>query len=383
LSRMLFVLTLAVGCGGTDDTDAHTDEPDACADLGAMAQAWVDQEQVARNLPGLALGIETAECGSIVVTSGNAVIDPAEPLTPDHAMGFGSVSKTFTGAAVMLLAEEGALSLDDPLSKYDAGWVWADQITVRHLLGHRSGLRDYFGWPGCYPDRMTVENTPEDLLGCVRAYPPSFTPGSEYAYSSTNYVLLGTIVEEVTGQPLHDAVRSRVLQPAGLQHSGWLTDDPPRWSARARSYFGEDDVTDEWSPTYAWGAGDVYGTPGDQLLWVRELIVGDLLSADSRAAMQEYQDPQGGPEKMGLGVIEREVFDGDVKIATLHGHNGRWDASTESWHIPEWDAAFVLMMNERVDTTGGDTIPQAWIQLPDFMTVDAVIALEPWFAARR
>lgn len=379
MHRMSLVVLLAAGCPGPGDTDP----PDACEALGTLAQSVVDQQRADRNLPGLALGIETAECGPLVVTSGVAVVEPAADLTPEHAMSIGSVTKTFTATAVMLLVEEGAISLDDPLSGWDPGFIWADQITVRHLLGHRSGLRDYFGAAGCYPERMTMENTPDDLLGCVRAYPPDFTPGSEYAYSSTNYVLLGGLVETVTGELLHDVVRERVLDPAGLQRTGWLTDDPSPWTARAHAYFGDEDVTDEWNSTYVWGAGDLYGTPGDQLAWARELVSGDVLSADSHAAMQAFADPQGGPEKMGLGVIEREVYDGDVKIATLRGHNGRWDASTETWYIPEWDAAFVLMMNERVDETGGDAIPQAWIQLADFMTIDAVIALEPWFAEHR
>ncbi|MBW2529558.1 MAG: beta-lactamase family protein [Deltaproteobacteria bacterium] len=349
----------------------------------AKAGALIDAERQSSELPGLELGIETPRCGARYALSGYAVIEPAELLTPEHAMSVGSTSKSFAAAALMRLAEQGTLSVDDPLSTWDPDWPQADEITVRHLLGHRSGIPDYFGAAGCYPDRMTQDNTPEDLLSCVRGEPLLFQPGEHYAYSNTNYVLVGKVIEAVSGQNAHEAIRSLVLGPAGLESTGYDTDSPPPWARAAHVYFGDDDVTGEWSSSYAWTAGDLVSNAPDLLRWLRVVLYGDLLSGESRSAMQTFLDGEGDTSgDYGLGLLERQVKDAEGRlVATLRGHGGRWVASDEPYFAVEWDAALVLMLNERVNTTGSHVPPAAYIGLPNEMMDRLVVELAPWFEA--
>ena len=147
---------------------------------------------------------------------GSARLDPDTPAAPTMRYSIGSISKQFTAAAILLLAEEGKLSLDDPVSKYVSGLTSGNQITIRQLLSHTSGYQDY--WPQDYvPPMMLQPISADEIMDRWARKPLDFEPGTKWQYSNTNYVIAGAIVEKVSGVPLLQLLSQRVFTPLGMK----------------------------------------------------------------------------------------------------------------------------------------------------------------------
>jgi len=147
---------------------------------------------------------------------GAAKLDPQTPATPPMRYSIGSISKQFTAAAILMLAEEGKLSLDDPVSKYIPGLTRGNEITIRELLSHTSGYQDY--WPQDYvPPLMLEPISAEGIMDRWAKIPLDFPPGTKWQYSNTNYVIAGAIVEKVSGQPLLQLLSQRAFMPLGMK----------------------------------------------------------------------------------------------------------------------------------------------------------------------
>jgi CubicO group peptidase (beta-lactamase class C family) len=222
---------------------------------------------------------------------GMADLERGVPLTVDSKMTVGSNSKQFTAFAIHLLAQDGKLSLDDDVRTYvpevpDFG----KKITIRHLLHHTSGLRDFFelmnltGWRG---DEVVTQ---EDVLSLIeRQRALNFAPGQEHTYSNTNYMLLGLIVERVSGKLLADFARERIFEPLGMKHTQFLHGYGTIVPGRALSYVS--------SPAGGYeyvafgdsmdGAGGLVSTVGDLALWDRNFYDGRVGGKDLIARMQE------------------------------------------------------------------------------------------------
>jgi D-alanyl-D-alanine carboxypeptidase len=146
---------------------------------------------------------------------GAAHLDPHTAATPAMRYSIGSISKQFTAAAILMLAEEGKLSLNDPVSKYIAGLTDGNNVTIRELLSHTSGYQDF--WPQDYaPPMMLKPITPEQIMDLWARKPLDFAPGTKWQYSNTNYVVAGVIVEKVSGMPLLKLLSQRVFTPLGM-----------------------------------------------------------------------------------------------------------------------------------------------------------------------
>jgi D-alanyl-D-alanine carboxypeptidase len=147
---------------------------------------------------------------------GDARLDPQAAADPAMRYSIGSISKQFTAAAILMLAEEGKLSLDDPVSKYISGLTRGDQVTIRELLAHTSGYQDF--WPQDYvPPLMLQPITAEGIVDRWARKPLDFDPGTQWQYSNTNYVIAGMIVEKVSGMPLLQLLSQRVFTPLGMK----------------------------------------------------------------------------------------------------------------------------------------------------------------------
>jgi CubicO group peptidase (beta-lactamase class C family) len=185
---------------------AHAQSPDP-------VDAYVQAEMQKRHIPGLAL---------LVIRGGQAIkqqgyglanVELQAPVKPETIFQSGSMGKQFTATAVMMLVEEGKVSLDDPLTKFfpEAPAAWKN-VKVRHLLSHTGGFTDY-------PDKFDFRRdyTEDDLLKIVEALPLSFPPGSRWAYSNLGYLTLGILIHRVTGQFYGDFLRGHIFQPLGMQ----------------------------------------------------------------------------------------------------------------------------------------------------------------------
>ncbi len=167
-------------------------------------------------VPGASLAIVKDGKIAYVQAYGDARLDPATPAQPMMRYSIGSISKQFTAAAILMLAEEGKLSLDDPVSKYVSGLTRGNEVTIRELLSHTSGYQDF--WPQDYvPPLMLQPITADGIMDRWARKPLDFDPGTKWQYSNTNYVIAGVIVEKVSGMPLLQLLSQRIFTPLGMK----------------------------------------------------------------------------------------------------------------------------------------------------------------------
>jgi CubicO group peptidase (beta-lactamase class C family) len=206
--------------------------------------------------------------------------------TPTTAYRIGSMTKAFTALAVMRLAEQGALSVNDPLAAHLPDYPNASAITLHHLLSNTSGIPDYIVMPR-YTPIMRSEVAYDDLLALFRDEPLLFTPGTNFSYSNGNWILLGMIIEQVTGKRYADAVRDLIFAPAGMTRSGYAW-ELPLIPQRATGYVDTGDgvynalVVHE---TTMDAAGALYSTVDDLFKWDQALRAGAIVTPQSWAQM--------------------------------------------------------------------------------------------------
>lgn len=221
---------------------------------------------------------------------GMADLENGLPLTADSVFRLGSITKQFTGAAIMLLVEREKLSLSDPLTKYLPDYPVHDPgITVEHLLTHTSGIFNYTNIPGYIQARVRVEVTTEELIDGFKDQDPDFAPGERFNYSNSGYVLLGAVIEKVSGQSYEQFVQENIFDVLGMEHSyyGSHTRIIPN---RARGYGGG---PDDWSNadfismTHPHAAGSLLSTVSDMAIWDAALYTDALLKPKSVTRMIE------------------------------------------------------------------------------------------------
>jgi CubicO group peptidase (beta-lactamase class C family) len=189
--------------------------------LTQLAQGGQPADEVARtvsaemekqHIPGLALLVSRKGVPIRAEGFGLANVELNVPVKPETIFQSGSMGKQFTATAVMLLVEEGKIGLDDPLAKYfDSGPSWWKEVTIRELLSHTAGFTDY---PKDFDLRKDYSE--DELLKIVEGIPPSYPPGTSWAYSNLGYVTLGILIHRVTGQYFGDFLQERVFKPLGM-----------------------------------------------------------------------------------------------------------------------------------------------------------------------
>jgi D-alanyl-D-alanine carboxypeptidase len=318
-----------------DDSNASSDAEDGMASLNALLDAldtngrWQGSLVLARD-------------GEVRFSRAIGERTPGgEAVDADTRLRIGSVSKVFTSVLVHQLAAEGALSLDAPLATWFPDLPNADRITIEQLLDHHSGLFNFTDGDD-YPEWMEAPATREKLLAAM-SVDPEFEPGERAGYSNSNYVLLGWIVEEVTGTSYADALVERIAKPAGLTRT-MLGDgiDPDDNEARSQQYTADGWVVDtETDPSIPGGAGAIVSTPTDLCRFAEALFTGDLLDADGLASMKTLDDD------IGRGLFTFPYYD-----RTAWGHTGGIDGFSSMLGWFEDDAsciAIVTFGNNLVD----------------------------------
>jgi D-alanyl-D-alanine carboxypeptidase len=262
-------------------------------------------------------------------------------VTPDMKFRIGSITKQFTATAVLQLQEAGKLSIDDLVSKYysEAPPAWS-KITLRHLLTHTSGIPTYTALPGFFEREARQPHTPEELIKLTRDKPLDFEPGSKYAYDNSGYILLGAVVEKVSGQHYADYVQQHIFGPLGMIGSGY--DDAERIiTGRASGYERGPDAT--WrnakflDMTVPFAAGSLYSTVDDLLAWDQALYAARPLEPDSLKAMfTDYG------HKYGFGFVVDQKW-GQDRIWHNGGING-FSASFQRY--PKGRVTAIALSNE-------------------------------------
>ncbi|TXS21388.1 class A beta-lactamase-related serine hydrolase [Streptomyces sp. ms191] len=330
-----------------DDCPAHGLGPE----LTARLDKAVEDVRRQAGIPGIAVGLWLPGRGSYVRATGVANTATGEPMTTDGYVRIGSETKTFTVTALLKLVDDRRIKLDDPISAYVDGVPDGENITLRQLAGMRSGLFPYTSDPDFQHDLLsdpTRSFTPHEVLAYGYKHKNVFAPGAQFQYSNTNLVLLGLVVEKVSGRRLVDFIDKRVLRPAHLRHT-LFPEGAEFPSPHPRGYTDQTltgavaDATD-WNPSWAWAAGAMISDMQDLRRWAKILATGELLSPRTQAERLKTQ-PTGFPgTSYGLGI-----FDADGWI----GHNGSIPGyETVTVYLPSQKATMVLMLNTDSSSQG-------------------------------
>ena len=290
--------------------------------------------------------IAIVQDGQLAYTRAYGLADVASktPATPEMRYSIGSISKQFTAAALLLLAEEGRLSLDDKLIRWMPELTRAGDVTIRQLLSMTSGYQDF--WPQDYVmPGMFEDVTVEKILNDWAMKPLDFEPGSKWQYSNTNYVIAGGIVNRVSGMPFFDFLQSRIFTPLGMttvfntDQAALGLDDPMRYH---RYGLAPVRVAPKEGRGWMYAAGGLSMTAADLAKWDIAMIERKLLKPESWAAMQrEMLLTSGAGTRYGLGV----------SITTAEGrrviaHGGEVSGFTARNEVyPEERAAIVVFTN--------------------------------------
>lgn len=269
---------------------------------------------------------------------GSADLEWNVPHSADSKFRIGSVTKQFTAAAILLLEEQGKLNTSDPLSRHlpNTPDTWKD-ITLHHLLSHQAGLPNLTNLPW-YAENMTKPATPDAAIAVFRDLPLEFTPGSEFRYSNSGYIVLGRVVELISGMSYENFLRDHIFTPLGMSNSGFDSNTtliPNRAAGYAPGAGGlvNAGYVDMSVPH---GAGALYSTASDLRRWHMGLFGGKLLSAESLAKMTTPN-----LSNYGYGVLIEEV-NGVKRI----WHNGGIQGfnSALAWY-PEQQLTIVVLSN--------------------------------------
>jgi CubicO group peptidase (beta-lactamase class C family) len=231
----------------------------------------------------------------------------------------GSISKQFTAAAILMLQEDGKLSLDDTVGKYIPGLTEGDKVTIRQILSHTSGYQDY--WPEDYVmTPMLHAEGAQQIIDTWAKKPLDFEPGTQWQYSNTNFVIAGRIVETITGAPLMDMMVSRIFRPLGMK-SVWNSDETKLTSVDATAYYrhalGPLRVAPKEGRGWMFAAGELAMTAHDLALWDESLLAQSVLKPESYQQMfTEVKLKDGKGTHYGLGV---QVRDRDGHRSIEHG----------------------------------------------------------------
>ncbi|POX56956.1 serine hydrolase [Streptomyces sp. Ru71] len=323
--------------------------------LGPELTARLDEaiENVRRQvgIPGLVVGLWIPRQGTYVRATGVADLTTGRPMTTDVFNRIGSVTKTFTVTALLKLVDDRRIHLDDPIDTYVEGVPNGRRITLRHLAEMRSGLFPYTSDPDFIHDLLSDPYrtfTPWQVLGYGFKHDNTFAPGTQFQYCNSNLVLLGLVIERVSGQCAADFIRNRVLRPARLLDTlfpeGSEYPEPHARGYTNQTLTGQVVDSTDWNPSWAWTAGAMISNLHDLRRWAKILATGTLLTPQTQHERLKML-PTGFPgTTYGLGI-----FDSGGWI----GHNGSIPGyETVTVYLPPQDATLVLLLNTDITYAG-------------------------------
>ncbi len=328
-------LTIAL-CSGAG---AQTASPDA-----ARFDERIQAALASSGAPSVSVAVVTNKELVYAKAFGRADTAKDAAATADTRYAVGSISKQFTTVALLLMEEQGRLSLDDKVSKYFPQLTRASEVTIRELLSHTSGYEDYAPQDYMIPE-WTRATSPQEILHRWAEKPLDFDPGTKWQYSNTNYVLAGEIFEKVSGRHLVDFLREKIFQPLGMTTAGDCFEDahPGDAVAYTRYALGPPRPALREGKGWYFAAGELCMTPSDLARWDIAFLDHRILSAASYEEFtREVKLKDGKPTHYALGL---DV--GDFEGTPMISHGGEVSGFlAENQVFPAKGAAVVALSNE-------------------------------------
>jgi len=326
VTGIVLATVVAAGCGSGRKDGA----------VATRVDSLVAAFQRQSSAPGISVAVVRAGRDTLVLRGyGLADAENGVPATPETVYAIASVTKQFTAAAVLQLAQDGRLSLDDPVGRYlPALPAELRPLLVRQLLNHTSGVPEH-------TVLLADEVSPDSVVALAAREPPAFTPGTQWAYSNVGYLILGMLVERVSGEPYARYLETRVFRPAGLaatRHCGVEGLIPHR----ARGYELHDTLVNAPynSPTPLFAAGALCSTAGDLAAWNRALATGRVVAPGWLARMTT---PEGAAREKGYGyglIVAR------VDGRRIFGHSGQFAGfRSANLYLPDDSLSVTVLSN--------------------------------------
>lgn len=319
--------------------------------------------------PGVAVGIWIPGEGSYIAARGFADLRSRQPMRSSYFFRIGSITKTFTVTALLLLADEKKLGLDDPVSKYVDFVPDGDKITLRMLANMTSGLHSYTEDDAMVKAILGNPNrvwTPRELVDVGLKHPADFAPGTGWHYSNTNTVLLGMILEKVSGKRIQDLFDQKLDGPLRLRHTIWPTGSqmpsPHAEGYTEQTLDGTRANATNRDPSWAFTAGALVSTLTDLRTWVTSYTTGSLVSPEMQKERLTWVTlPPNTPTRhYGLGIGEDNGWLGHT--GELPGYN------VAGYYLPSKKAVIVVMVNSDIPVGKANPAPMIFKALAGLLT---------------
>ncbi|HEY1091159.1 MAG TPA: serine hydrolase domain-containing protein [Burkholderiaceae bacterium] len=343
-TALLLSLLIAATQAGTPATPAT---------LAAYAEKLLDEQRLGRDGPGVALLVARGDELLYQGARGMASIELGVPLQPQQLFRIGSVTKQFAAATLLRLIDEGKAKLDDPLSKFLPDYPNGAQITLIQLLNHTSGVKSYTGIPDYMLNQIRRDLTTAELIKEFKDQPVDFAPGQSWAYNNSGYVLVGAVIEAISGKAWHQQLSEALLQPAKLDVHYEAGDQLFKNMVRGytRNDRGEVAPAGLLSMTQPHAAGALIANVESLWRWNRLLHGGKLLSA---ASYQRMITPEGAAKPRGYGY---GITVGQMRGQVLLQHGGGIHGFVSALnYLPQSQTTVVILRNSDGPGFSTDTV---------------------------
>ena len=381
--KIVFLIIFIGLAGFSTSLSAQTIAEPAKQNLQQKLQSNLDEWHKSGKFAGATVGVCLADGNCFGLATGYSDRDAKTPMKPDDLMLAGSVGKTYVAVVALQLVKEGKINLDDKIEKYLGQEKWfsrlpnAKDITVRQLMNHTSGLIRYE-----FKDQFTKDLTanpdkvwkPSELVSYLFDEKAPFEAGKGWDYSDTNYIVLGMIIEKVTGRTYYELAKKNLLKPLKLKHTKpqdrrKIKDLIQGYAGEDNPFGGKDKVLENGkfiiNPQFEWTGGGMVSNSEDLARWAKFMYEGKAFDKSLLPEMLEgVSAPMLGKDaKYGLGVIIRPTTKG-----ITYGHSGFFPGYiTDMIYFPEEKIALAVQVNSSVPRDFGKSTGRVLIELADII----------------
>ncbi|MBN8233892.1 beta-lactamase family protein [Halobacillus kuroshimensis] len=323
-------------------------------------QDILDEAVHLKNVTGISMSMRS-DTEHILLQSGYSSARTKRPFSLNDRFQVGSLTKMFVAASILKLKDEGRLDLDQKVLDFVHHPNLHPNLTIRHLLKHRSGLKDYISMK--HEGKALVSYGIQDyylppalLIKTAAERSPNQEPGAPFNYSNTNFIILGMIIEEITRQSASDVLDALFTHPLELKNTS-LPKQAMRLSTHGHSSL-TDDLTEEtrerkelsfYNPSIPWTAGAMVSTPDEINKWLFSLMSGELLEDESLKEMMSFSYTGEGTEKYGLGLAQFQFYDETNAVGHRGGIQGY---ESLALYFPNEHACLTILINQMPGSVG-------------------------------